>query len=254
MELIIASSNPFKIRELRTVAQELLPSLTIRSLIDFPNFEPLNPEGESFEQNASQKAVHAARLLQKPCVADDSGLVVLALGGCAESLRRKKQQPAGKMLPDTKRLLNDMSAFDEAGREAFLECAIAFATPESGLIKTVSARMEGVIAPAERGPATFDFASIFIKHEYGKTMAQLSPDVQKRISHRRKAFEKLVASLRQLVYPFQLENRLYNEPTPRDKGDEKGSCIRDTGPFSTPLSRERSLGCKDDSPTEMGKV
>ncbi len=54
------------------------------------------------------------------------------------------------------------------------------------------------------------------------------------------------------VYPFQLENRLYNERTPRDKGDEKGSCIRDTGPFSSPLSRERSLECKGDSPTEMG--
>ena len=54
------------------------------------------------------------------------------------------------------------------------------------------------------------------------------------------------------VYPFQLENRLYNERTPRDKGAEKGSLYSHTGPFSSPLSRERSLECKDDFPTEMG--
>ncbi len=55
-----------------------------------------------------------------------------------------------------------------------------------------------------------------------------------------------------LAYPFQLENRLYNERTPRDKGAEKGSLYSHTGPFSSPLSRERSLECKDDFPTEMG--
>ena len=200
MELIIASSNPFKVRELRTVLQEFLPTLTIRSLIDFPNFEPLKAEDESFEHNAAQKAVHAATLLQKPCVADDSGLVVLGFGGYAENLQRKKQQPAGKMLPDTKRLLSDLSHIDEAGRAAFLECAIAFAAPEAGLIKTASARMEGMIAPTEQGPATFDFSSIFIKHEYSKTIAKLPGAVQMRISYRRKAFEKLLSAIRSYFF------------------------------------------------------
>lgn len=195
MSLILATTNSFKVRELRTVLEELLPTLTIRSLLDFPHFHPDEVFEHSFEENATAKAIAAAKILQQPCLADDSGLVIPYLGDYSESLRRKKLHDPGKKLPDTKQLLADLNDVEDANRTAFLECVLAFATPE-GIVKTASARMEGTISHKEQGPASFDFASIFMKYEYSKTLAELPESVCDRISHRRKACEKLWPSLR----------------------------------------------------------
>ncbi len=196
MDLIIATTNTSKLRELRSILRELLPEVSIRSLLDFPHFHPETFHHASFGENAAAKALSAAVALQMPCVADESGLVIPVLGGYQESLQRKQRQPSGKRLPDTKQIFADLQHVEEADRSAFLECALAFATPER-VVKTVSARMEGMIAPSEHGPASFDFVSIFIKHEYNKTLAELPESVLSRISHRRKACEKLWPSLRE---------------------------------------------------------
>jgi len=196
MDLVIASSNSSKVRELRSILEELFPNLRIRSLIEFPDFCPLSKTKESFEENAIEKALHAAQQLNRPCITDESGLVIPYLGNEKISLERKKNIAEGKKLPDTKTLLNDLQGVDEGNREAFLECVLAFAMPGS-LIRTSSARIEGYIAQEEMGPATFDFSSIFIKHEYSKTLAKLPESVQLRISHRRKACEKLQSAIRE---------------------------------------------------------
>lgn len=196
MDLIIATTNPSKVRELRLILEELLPDTLIRSLIDFPSFQPEPSENKSFEQNAIDKAVFAAKTLLVPCIADESGLVVPFLGDYQESLRRKQQQPVGKKLPNTKQILADLKNAEEVDRTAFLECVIVFATPD-GFVKSASARMEGTIAFQEHGPATFDFSSIFMKHEYSKTLAELPESAYVRISHRRKACEKLWPTLRE---------------------------------------------------------
>lgn len=196
MTLILATANSFKIRELRTVLQELLPTLTIRSYLDFPQFHSEEFFENSFEENAIAKALAAAKILQQPCLADESGLVIPYLGNYSESLRRKKLQPQGKKLPDTKRLLADLQNVEDLNRMAFLECVLAFATPD-GTVKTASACMEGMIALKEQGPSSFDFTSIFIKYEYSKTLAELPESVCARISHRKRACEKLWPSLRE---------------------------------------------------------
>jgi XTP/dITP diphosphohydrolase len=195
MSLILATANSFKVLELRTVLEELLPTLTVRSLLDFPHFHPEEIFEHSFEENAIAKALAAAKVLQQPCLADDSGLVIPYLGDYSESFRRKKLHAPGKKLPDTKQLLADLHNVDDLNRTAFLECVIAFATPD-GTVKTASARMEGMISQKEQGPSSFDFTSIFIKHEYSKTLAELPESVCARISHRRKACEKLWPTLR----------------------------------------------------------
>ena len=194
--LILATANSFKARELRTVLQELLPTLVVRSLLDFPQFHPEEAPASTFEENAVAKALAAAKILQQPCLADESGLVVPYLGDYADSLRRKKLQPSGKKLPNTQQLLSDLQGVDDLNRTAFLECVIAFATPE-GVVKTASARMEGMISQKEQGPSSFDFNSVFIKFEYSKTLAELPESVCIRISHRRKACEKLWPTLRE---------------------------------------------------------
>jgi XTP/dITP diphosphohydrolase len=196
MDLIIASTNPSKVRELRLILEKLLPEISIRSLVDFPAFCADVSNNRSFEENAIAKAVFAAKTLHVPCVADESGLVIPFLGSYQESLRRKELQPLGKRLPNTKQILADLKNVEELNRTAFLECIIAFATPDD-LVKTASARMEGMIAVSERGASSFDFSSIFMKYEYSKTLAELPEFAYSRISHRRKACEKLWPIIRE---------------------------------------------------------
>jgi XTP/dITP diphosphohydrolase len=199
MELVIASQNPAKVRELRTFLQELLPDAYIRSLIEFPDIPLPQGGGVTFEENAVAKATWATKRLQKPCVCDESGLVVPYLGGISESLRRKRDQPENMKLPDTKRLLDDLKGVDEFNRAAFLECVLVFAMPSLGVVKVVSARMEGSINAKEEGASSFDFSSVFVKDGYAKPLAALSSSVQARISHRRKACEKLCATIQKTI-------------------------------------------------------
>ena len=80
MELIIATTNVHKIREIRALLKPL-HQLDILSLRDFPEYSQPPETGTTFEENAILKATDAARALNKWAVADDSGLVVPALGG-----------------------------------------------------------------------------------------------------------------------------------------------------------------------------
>lgn len=195
MDLVIATTNHAKGWELRCILEELLPHVCIRSLMEFPKFQAQPSKDESFKDNALQKALFAAQSLHLPCIADESGLVIPHLGSDKESLRRKQLQPVGKRLPNTKQILSELKNVDEMNRTAFLECVIAFASPD-GKVRASSARMEGMIALEEDGPSSFDFSSIFIKHEYSHTLARLPPSAYARISHRRKACEKLWPYLR----------------------------------------------------------
>lgn len=188
MQLVIASLNTSKIQELREGLKALLPQLEVLSLFDFPQYKRPDQKEESFEKSALFKAEHAARELQKICLADDSGIVVPQLG------RRPYQNESDSRSKETKRLLEEMHAFRDLERAAVLECALALATP-TGVVKVVSQRCEGVLIEEERGRMTFEFDTIFMKHDYSKTLGELAPSVRSRISHRRKALEKILPAL-----------------------------------------------------------
>jgi XTP/dITP diphosphohydrolase len=191
VELVIVSHNPEKVRELKRLLQEKFPDIHCVSHI-----ESQHVDGATFEMGAQALALKVSKELNKPCLADDSGLILPYFTEEHLRVRREQLQPSGVFLPDTKKVLQDFGSMDESARSAFLECALSFATPEKGVVKTVVCRMEGFIASQARGSSTFDFASVFIKHDYNKTIAELSASVQSAISHRRKAFEKLLPFLK----------------------------------------------------------
>ena len=98
----------------------------------------------------------------------------------------------------TKKLLQEMMPFKDSERAAYLECAIAIASPHE-LKKVVTARTEGQLSETERGKIMFEFDTIFIKHDYSKTIGELAPSIRARISHRRKAVERLLPLLELLL-------------------------------------------------------
>lgn len=197
MQLIIASTNVHKVREYRAMLKSLC-SFDVFSLIDFPHFTPQEERGETFEEIATQKALMAAKALGKLVLADDSGLVVPALGGSPGIFSARYAGIEASDKDNRKKLLSEMKDLDETQRHAYLECCIVIAGPD-GIKKISKGICEGSIVSDERGSAGFGYDSVFMKHDYSKTFAELDEEIKNRISHRRKAFDKLKTTFETLV-------------------------------------------------------
>ncbi len=190
MQLIIASRNVRKIRELRSMLKPY-KKFDVLSLLDFPSYQPLPENQDSLEANAIQKAVHAAQTLNQWTISDDTGLIVPALqGGAPGVLSARYAGPQATDSDNRKKLLLAMKDLQDTDRQAYFECWLAIAAPD-GIKKYARGVCEGMIADQEKGGKGFGYDSLFIKHEYGKTFGELEEAVKNRISHRRKALDKL---------------------------------------------------------------
>ena len=195
-ELVIASANLHKIRELRAMLKPLKFS-DILSLLQFPDYQPLPEEGASFEANAIAKAEHAARVLQKWVLADDSGLVVPALNGMPGIQSHRYAGSEATDAENRAKLLGEMKQLQGLERSAYFECALALASPE-GVKKSVVSTCHGSIALGERGRNGFGYDAVFVKSDYEKTFAEIDESTKTRISHRRKAMDRLLSALEML--------------------------------------------------------
>lgn len=193
MEIVIASSNLHKVREFRDMLRPL-KHIEILSLKHFPKYEPPEEDKSSFKENAAAKAEHAAKTLNKWVLADDSGLVVPALNGEPGVISRRYAGLQATDAENRKKLLERMQGFSDDERTAYFECCLALASPE-GLKKSVTGTCEGFIISHERGNQGFGYDALFVKNDYDKTFGELDENTKNRISHRRKAFEKMALYL-----------------------------------------------------------
>ena len=198
LELVIASTNIHKVREFKTMLKSI-PGLDILSLCDFPDFAPPDETGSTFEENAVLKAKCAAKVLHRWVLADDSGLVVPALNGAPGVYSARYAGGDASDLDNRKKLLSEMAHLMEEDRGAHYECYVALASPEGEVVKCVRGTCEGVLISQERGGGGFGYDPLFIKHGYSKTFAELGDSVKNRVSHRRKAIDKIVRTLEEIV-------------------------------------------------------
>lgn len=196
MEIVLASTNLHKIRELREMLKHLT-HLELLSLHSFPQMNDVEETGSSFQENAILKAEITAKQLNKWVLADDSGLVVPALNGEPGIYSRRYAGLTATDAENRQKLLNSMQGLSEFERSAYYECCLALASPE-GLKKCVTGICEGYILTKERGRHGFGYDALFIKYDYEKTFAELDETTKNRVSHRRKAFERLVNFLEAL--------------------------------------------------------
>lgn len=206
MQLVIASTNIHKIREFRAMLKALR-KFDLLSLHDFPHYVPAEEIDESFEEIASKKALHAAAALGKLVLADDSGLVVPALNGAPGVLSARYAGVDATDKENRLKLLAEMKDLQETERFAYLECCLALAAPE-GLLKCAKGICEGIILTQERGSNGFGYDSLFLKHDYSKTFAELGEVTKNRISHRRKALDKMQLTLEALSEDALLHRRV----------------------------------------------
>jgi len=169
-------------------------SIELLSLNDFPDYDPPEETGLTFEENAVLKAKAAAQALQKWVIADDSGLVVPALQGAPGVYSARYAGKQATDLENRRKLLKELEGKFNLERAAYFECVIAIASPE-GLAKCVKGICEGMITMEEKGRNGFGYDSLFIKHDYNQTFGELRESVKNLISHRRKAIDKLILIL-----------------------------------------------------------
>lgn len=191
-ELVIATGNAHKFGEI----SEFLAgaSRKLFSLSDFPGVPPAVEEGESFEVNALAKARHYCDFLGLACVADDSGLVVDALGGAPGVLSARYAGAGATDERNNARLLRELQHVPEQDRSARFVCCSAFAAP-GGACHVERGEVEGRIAFAPRGTFGFGYDPLFIPEGHTLTFGELPPTVKAQISHRSRAFRKMRAYL-----------------------------------------------------------
>lgn len=199
MELIIASQNVHKIRELRDMLKSYkeLKHLDILSLLNFPEYNPPPEIGLTFRENAEIKAFDAAQKLGKWVLADDSGLVVPAIQGEPGVYSARYAGAEATDAENRQKLLTQMQGLQDSERSGYFECWLVLAS-SNGIKKSVCGICEGMILKEERGRHGFGYDSLFIKLDYDKTFSELDEQIKNRISHRRKAIEKLFPTLETL--------------------------------------------------------
>lgn len=197
MELVIASRNMHKIREFRAILKKM-GLFDLLSLNDFPSYISPPETGTSFEENAITKAVHAAKALKRWVLADDSGLVIPALNGAPGIFSRRYAGEHASDKENRQKLLKEMDHLQGSLRQGYFECWIALASAD-GIKKVTKGVSEGMITEQERGSSGFGYDAVFVKHEYGKSFAELDEATKNRISHRRKALDKILPTLETIL-------------------------------------------------------
>ncbi len=194
MDVVLASNNPGKLKELQETLAPLKLRLLSQAEFDFP--EAIE-DGLSFVENAIIKARHASRHTGLPALADDSGLEVDALQGepgiYSARYARLNQDRDNNDRANNRLVLEKLLDVPESERTARFHCVIAltrFADDPMPLICQGS--WEGRISFEERGSFGFGYDAIFYLPAYDCNSAELEPAVKNTLSHRAKAIQELL--------------------------------------------------------------
>jgi XTP/dITP diphosphohydrolase len=183
--LLFATTNPGKLRELRSLA-EGIEVLSPKDVAPLPAVE--ETEG-TLEGNARKKAMAWARASLLATLADDSGLFVDALGG-RPGVQSARYAPGDDCARVT-RLLEELQGVPDAGRGAAFHCALCLAAPTGQAVVEMGTR-PGVVTREPRGTGGFGYDPVLLVPELGRTLAELSASEKSRISHRARAFARML--------------------------------------------------------------
>ncbi|HVE42554.1 MAG TPA: RdgB/HAM1 family non-canonical purine NTP pyrophosphatase [Planctomycetota bacterium] len=183
-EIVIASKNKGKIREIRQIYADLPVAI-----VEHPDLPEVIEDGDSFSANARKKAVEIARHTGTWALADDSGLEVDALNG-APGIHSARWSGGGDEANNDK-LLAELRDVPAAARTARYRAVVVVATPEGRVVAEADGRCEGLIGFERKGTGGFGYDPYFVVPQFGKTMAELPAETKHSISHRGEALRRL---------------------------------------------------------------
>ncbi|MBL7995476.1 XTP/dITP diphosphatase [bacterium] len=195
--IILATANKKKIEEIEEILTGM--SIELHTTLEFPNLKDVVEDKETFVENALKKAreIYAATGLN--ALADDSGLEVDALDGRPGVYSARYAGDGHPYAENNKKVLGELAGISDEKRTARFHCVLAYVgtdTEDKYFEQLFDGVCEGLISHSPVGDFGFGYDPIFFISEYGKTMAQLDPEVKNRISHRGRALEKFKEYLR----------------------------------------------------------
>jgi XTP/dITP diphosphohydrolase len=186
--LVVASHNPGKVREIGDLIRPYgFETLSARDL-GLPEPEET---GTTFLANAELKARAAALASRLPALADDSGLVVPALGGAPGIYSARWAGAAKDFRVAMERVQRELG--HSADRRAYFICALALAWPD-GHVESFEGRVDGALVWPPRGTRGFGYDPMFLPEGRALTFGEMEPQAKHRISHRARAFTQLTAA------------------------------------------------------------
>lgn len=191
-KIVIATGNPGKLAEMQVLLDDLGVTVVAQSAL---GVKPGPETGETFVDNAVQKARHAARLTGLPVIADDSGLVVAALNGQPGIYSARYAGPGASDEDNVDKLLSELEPFTE--RDAYFHCAAVFLRDADDSAPLVAeGSWHGAISRERRGSGGFGYDPVFVVQGLDRHSAELSSTEKNRRSHRGLAMRELVERLR----------------------------------------------------------
>ncbi|MDF2700513.1 MAG: non-canonical purine pyrophosphatase [Haloplasmataceae bacterium] len=189
MEVVfIASKNKGKIKEFQHFFERY--NTEVKSLVDIDEDIEIEETGSTFEENALIKARYLAKLLNKPALADDSGLEVDVINNEPGVFSARYAGSHGDDLANNKKLLAKVKEFPVKERKARFVCALALVNPEGEEI-VVRGTSDGLIIDEMRGVNGFGYDPLFYIPKLNKTMGELTKTEKEAISHRGNALRLL---------------------------------------------------------------
>ena len=190
-EIILATGNQGKIKELQGLLSPL--KCTPQKKYDISEADET---GLTFIENALIKARHASSIAQMPALADDSGLVVLALEGRPGIYSSRFAGPDASDQDNIDKLLTELKDTPEYLRQAYFYCTMVLIEhPKDPTPIIATGKIEGVISTHATGEHGFGYDPVFFLPNHQKTMADLEDHVKNKISHRAIAMKSLLAQL-----------------------------------------------------------
>lgn len=194
--IVLSSRNKKKIGEIA----ELFAPLGIELIgVDrFPDVGEVEEDGDSFAANAAKKAVEVAKQIKHWVIAEDSGLCVDALKGAPGIYSARYAGEQGADAANNDKLLQELASVPTEKRTAHYVCHAVLSDPTGQVRLSAEGRCGGVILGDFRGDHGFGYDPLFLVQEYHQTFGQLAPAVKRHISHRAKAFERLIPQILRL--------------------------------------------------------
>lgn len=196
MRIVLASHNAGKLAELQVLLAPLGMALVRQSELGIDEAEE---PFRTFLENALTKARHAARASGLPALADDAGLCVNAFGGLpgVDTAHYATQFGYAKSDANNVRALLEQMANVDDRRAAMVSTLVALRSADDPEPLVAVGRVEGEIARTPRGEGGFGFDPVMLLPEFGKTFAELPPEVKNAHSHRGRAARAMVALMRE---------------------------------------------------------
>ncbi|MCH8558569.1 MAG: RdgB/HAM1 family non-canonical purine NTP pyrophosphatase [Balneolia bacterium] len=190
--IVLASSNPHKVEELRATLAPL--NIGLKSSADFPGLDEVVEDAPTLQGNALKKAEYLYKMTGLPSLADDTGLEVDALDGRPGVYSARYAGEKASYEDNVQKLLREMKG--QKDRKARFRTALVFMNPSGTFI--FNGVCDGAIRSEKSGSGGFGYDPVFEPAGYSVTFAELDQDEKNAISHRGRAVQKFVDFLQSI--------------------------------------------------------